>query len=150
MLRNLMVLATSVVVVLGLSGTAPGGPGDSDPIIGFPHVIVHPPAYLPALPQGQFTVWVHDHHMDCGATPKQDVQVIGSQSGPHTVTVIEWEIIDRGDGSWDERWVISAEGLEFAEGETLTWVALTTDDCRNVSYAGEGTTIVGEGEKSTL
>jgi hypothetical protein len=147
MLRNLSFIG-AFVFILGLASSAPGGPGDSDPIVPTPHVIVHAPAkVLQVEPYGKIDVWVHDHHMDCGIWSARRVSVTGTESGEHTVEVLDVEITDRGDGSWDEQWTLDTTGWDLVVGETLTFSAETMNVCEGkVTYEGFAEALVVDGE----
>lgn len=127
MTRILGFAAGALLSVLGIVGTAPAGPGDSEPLGPGPHVIVHAPATYSAK-AATIDIWVHTHHFDCGT-------VTGFVPG----TATGYAIYDMGNGSWDEKFTISVASLPVPG--TVTWLADSTDLCEWSTYTGTGSTV---------
>jgi hypothetical protein len=132
MKRNLALFFVGALALAGFTGAAPAGPGDSDPLGPLPHILVHAPASL-ARTASACDVYVHSHHFDCGPAS-------GLSANGLAVTVLAYEAVDRGNGSWDEYVRVDLTGLNLSSASSLSWAADGLDLCEWTYHTGTATT----------
>lgn len=132
--RRIVSVVVALFALLMLSASAPGGPGDSEPVDPGPHVIVHAPGTV-LRTATQCTVWSHDHHMDCG--------IIGNLAAAgRNLSLISYSLYDMGHGSWDEKFVVNLVPWNLKAGQSILWISNCMDMCEYIYYTGTAVTTV--------